>query len=104
MAKKKITLFIESGENVHLEKHEISALIPENELKRKEHTVSLKFETHLYSYADELQPLMEEISRKKEKKMSPFPKSRGEVLSGYYSIGVIVDVDKKEITRIAKFG
>ena len=29
--------------------------------------------------------------------MSPFPKSTGEVLSGYYSIGVIVDVDKKEI-------
>ena len=103
MVKKEITFFIESGEDVHLDKNEILALIPEKELKKKGATVSLKFESHLYSYASELQPLMEEISRKKEKKMSPFPKSTGEVLSGYYSIGVIVDVDKKEITKITKF-
>jgi hypothetical protein len=98
-----ITFFIESGENVHLEKHEILALIPEKELRKKASSVNLKFETQLYSYASELQPLMEEISRKKEKKMSPFPKSTGEVLSGYYSIRVIVDLDKKEITKITKF-
>jgi hypothetical protein len=103
LVKKEITFFIESGENVHLEKNEILASIPEKELKKKGTGVSLKFETHLYSYVSELQPLMEEISRKKEKKMSPFPKSTGEILSGYYSIGVIVDVDKKEITKITKF-
>jgi hypothetical protein len=103
LVKKEITFFIESGENVHLEKNEILALIPEKELKKKGTGVSLKFETHLYSYVSELQPLMEEISRKKEKKMSPFPKSTGEILSGYYSIGVVVDVGKKEITKITKF-
>jgi hypothetical protein len=97
--KKEITFFIESGENVHLEKNEILALIPEKGLEKKGTGVSLKFETHLYSYVSELQPLMEEISRKKEKKMSPFPKSTGEILSGYYSIGVIVDVGKKEIIK-----
>jgi hypothetical protein len=103
MVKKEITFFIESGENVHLEKNEILALIPEKELKKKGVKVSLKFETQLYSYATELQPLMEEISRKKIKNMSPFPKSTGEILSGYYSIGAILDVDKKEITKITKF-
>jgi hypothetical protein len=103
LVKKEITFFIESGENVHLEKNEILALIPEKELKMKGNGVSLKFVTHLYSYVSELRPLMEEISRKKERKMSPFPKSTGEILSGYYSIGVIVDVGNKEITKITKF-
>jgi len=103
LVKKEITFFIESGENVHLHRNEILALMPERELRKKGTTVNLKFETQLYSYVSELQPLMEEISRKKEKKLSPFPKSTGEILSGYYSIGVIVDVDKKEITKITKF-
>ena len=103
MVKKEITFFIESGENVHLEKNEILALIPEKELKKKGTEVSLKFATRLYSYVSELRPLMEEISRKKERKMSPFPKSTGEILSGYYSVGVIVDVGNKEITKITKF-
>lgn len=101
--KKEITFFIESGENVHLDRNEISASIPEKGPRKKGTTVDLKFETQLYSYVSELQPLMEEISRKKEKKMSPFQKSTGEILSGYYSIGVIVYVDKKEIIKITKF-
>ena len=95
MDKEEVTLNIDDGERVDLENHKIMVAIPTGG-KRERDTAfgrgtSQDFEWVTYSYVNGLQPMMEEISKKKRKSSNES-----------YSIRPVVDVRRKVIKKILK--
>jgi hypothetical protein len=95
MDKEEVTLNIDDGKIVDLENQKIMVAIPIGG-KRESDTVfgrgtSQDFEWVTYSYVNGLQPMMEEISKKKKKNSNES-----------YSIRAVVDVRRKVIKNILK--
>jgi hypothetical protein len=95
MDKKEVTLNIDDGQRVDLENHKIMVAVPIGG-KTESDTVfgvgtSQAFEWGTYTYVNGLQPMMEEISKKKKKDNNES-----------YSIRALVDVRRKVIKKILK--
>jgi hypothetical protein len=87
MDKEEISLNIDDGKRVDLENHKIMGAVPVGGKHKLEIGSYQNFEWVTYTYVNGLQPMMEEISKKKNGNET-------------YSIRAVVDVRRKVIRKI----
>ena len=89
MDKEEVSLNIDEGKRVDLENHKIVVAVPVGGTHKLEIGSYQNFEWVTYTYVNGLQPMMEEISKKKKKNGNET-----------YSIRAVVDVRRKVIKKI----
>jgi len=91
MDKEEVTLNIDDGKRVDLENHKIIVAVSLGAKQKVEVGWYQNFEWVAYTYVNSLQPMMEEISKKKKKESNES-----------YSIQAVVDMRRKLIKKILK--
>jgi hypothetical protein len=89
MDKKEVSLNIDDGKREDLKNHKIMVAVPLGGKHKLEIGSYQNFEWVTYAYVDGLQPMMEEISKKKKKNGNET-----------YSIRAVIDVRRKMIRKI----